>query len=254
MRRLDDPLSERRCEWRTASVYRLSTDREIHVWRRSLDCTSVMADKLNQLLSADERLRAQRFHFDRDRRRFIVRRAALRIILSSYLRAEPRELRFESGPQGKPRLAGEFAGKALEFSMTHSQGMALLAVGAGQRIGIDLECVRPLPDLDRLLSLCLSPAEISGLDAADLLDPLDRFYRYWTCKEACLKAIGIGLSRPLDSVRISLPAADATGTAEVCCGSDETTGLFVRSFSPFTGYGAAAAFLHHQSRLRCFAF
>ena len=254
MRRLDDPLSDRRCAWHTASVYPLSADREIHVWQRSLDCTSVTADKFKQLLPADERLRAQRFHFDRDRRRFIVRRAARRIILSSYLRAEPRELRFENGPQGKPRLSGEFADRALEFSVTHSQGMALVAVAAGQRIGIDLECVRPLPDLDRLLSQCLSPAEIRSLNAEDLLDPLGGFYRYWTCKEACLKALGIGLARRLDSVRISLPAGDATGAAEVCGGSDETTGLFVRSFSPFTGYRAAAAFMHCHSRLRCFAF
>ena len=86
--------------------------------------------------------------------------------------------------------------------MTHSQGMTLLAVGVGQQIGIDLECVRPLPDLDRLVSQCLSPAEVRALDAAELLDPLDSFYRYWTCKEACLKGLGIGLDRRLDSVRI----------------------------------------------------
>jgi phosphopantetheinyl transferase len=89
-----------------------------------------------------------------------------------------------------------------------------------------------LPDVDRLLSQCLSPAEIRVFNAEYLLDPLGGFYRYWTCKEACLKALGVGLARRLDSVRISMPAGDATGAAEVCGGSDETTGLFGRSFPP----------------------
>ena len=253
MSMLDDLFCELPCG-RHTNIKRLSTDREVHVWRRSLNCSSTTADKMQELLVDDERQRAQRFRFARDRSQFIVRRAALRIILSRYLGAGPAEIRFNNGWQGKPRLSGEFADSELEFSITHSQGMALIAVAAGQRIGVDLECVRPLSDLDGLLSQCLSPAELRSLSAEGLGDTLNGFYRYWTCKEAHLKALGIGLACRLDSVRISFGSANGTGTAEICGDSIDSTRLFIWSFSPFSGYFAAAAFTHRDSRLRCFGF
>ena len=117
---------------------------EVHVWRIALDCGD--GDSLRSGLSSDELARAARFHFERDRTRFSVARAALREILAHYLGASPDEIAFVYGGHGKPALAPPHGD--LRFNLSHSHDVALCAVARGREVGVDVERIRELDDLE----------------------------------------------------------------------------------------------------------
>ena len=172
------------------------------VWIVPLSVGSDQADRLWESLSPDERNRAERFAFDRDRRRYVVGRGALRAILASYLGGLPGSIRFTYGEHGKPMLSESTGAGAVEFNASGSDDLAVCAVTLGRKVGVDIERCRPAND-DALVEQCFSPAERHAYQA---LSPNERpavFYRLWTLKEAYLKATGHGLSRPLSSLEVS---------------------------------------------------
>src|SRR5688572_19095196 len=107
---------------------------EIHVWRADLDQTPSTIERLLHNLASDERARAERFYFERDRKRFIVARGVLRAILGGYLKRAPETLSFCYGFHGKPALAGEADGDSIRFNVSHSHGIALYAVCRGREV------------------------------------------------------------------------------------------------------------------------
>ena len=253
MRGIESLFREPNCVRQRPSAISPPADREVHLWSGSLDCTAAQRSGWKTLLSADERQRAEQYHFATDRHRYIVRRGMLRTILARYLLVDPLAVQFHRSQYGKLSLTGEFAPSKLDFSLTHSQGRSLVAVACGQPIGVDLECVRRLPDLDGLVKQCLSPSEKNCLGTLSLTEQLNYFYRCWTGKEACLKALGEGLTRHLDSIRLDWATAAGDGVAEVLDGVDESRTWFVRSFSPFDGYLAAFACAHCPASCQSFA-
>lgn len=169
-----------------------------------LDAEAPAAGELAQCLSADERLRAGRFVFERDRRRYIVGRARLRHLLGARLGVRPEALEFAYGPRGKPRLAQDPAGTDLRFNMSHCEGVAVCAFAHGREVGVDVEAVRALDDADEVAARFFSPRENEAYLA---LAPQDRprgFFNCWTRKEAFIKAMGDGLHFPLDAFDVSL--------------------------------------------------
>jgi 4'-phosphopantetheinyl transferase len=252
MRGTESPFRELNCVRPMPSAIAPPAVREIHLWSGLLDSTSAQRSGWQRLLSANELQRAEQFHFATDRYRYIVRRGMLRTILARYLLADPRAVQFQRSQHGKLSLAGEFALSKLDFSLTHSQDRSLVAVASGQRLGVDLECVRRLSDLNELVNQCLSPSEKNCLGTLSSTDQLHYFYRYWTGKEACLKASGEGLTRRLDSVRLDWATAKGDGVAEARDTVDELQTWFVRSFSPFDGYLAAIACAHRPARWQYF--
>src|SRR5437667_3270644 len=132
---------------------------EIRVWIASLDLEAKPAERLSRLLSDDEQKRAARFHGRRDAVRFRVHRAALRTILAECLGVEPRAVDFRYGPRGKPELAERFDRAGLRFNTSHSEGLGLYAVTTWRRIGVDIECVRPMPDLESIAERWFSSHE-----------------------------------------------------------------------------------------------
>jgi 4'-phosphopantetheinyl transferase len=174
----------------------------VDVWTVSLSAVPEQYDRLAHSLSTDERARADRFKFERDRRRFVVGRSALRSILASYLGGQPDSIRFEYGPHGKPLLADAPAG-GLEFNASGSDELAVCAVTVGKSVGVDIEFCRPITD-NSFLDQCLTTAERAVLAALEPAEKLAAFYRLWTLKEALLKATGEGLSRPMTSVEFEV--------------------------------------------------
>ena len=114
-----------------ARPLKLGSD-EVHVWRASLDVTALQVQSLQQSLTGDERKRAVRFYFCKDREHFIAARGLLRLILGCYLDIEPAQLRFWYSPYGKPALASEFGKNRLRFNVSHSHGLALYAITWGR--------------------------------------------------------------------------------------------------------------------------
>lgn len=173
----------------------------IDIWRMSLTAPAASRNRLAGLLCEQERRRADRFAFDRDRDRFVMAHGRLRSILSQYARVPGRQLEFLSAPGGKPRLVspGE-----LRFNLSHSGDRALVAVAWAREVGVDVEAVRVLEDLDDLAASCFSASERGALDAVPEASRLECFFDGWTRKEAFLKLLGDGLSRPLDSFDVTL--------------------------------------------------
>lgn len=153
------------------------------------------------VLTADERARADRFRFARDRRRFIVCRAGLRRLLGSLLDVAPQAVRFRYGRWGKPGLDGQLAG-ALRFNVAHTGDLAVVVVSPSRRVGVDIEAVRPLSDVAALAASVFSPAERERILATTGRARLMAFYRQWTLKEAWLKAVGTGLREKLQDVEV----------------------------------------------------
>jgi 4'-phosphopantetheinyl transferase len=188
-----------RLRWKASSEVAALAPGEVHVWAASLDELPAVASRV--LLSADERERALRFHFERDRRRFVAARCLLRLLLGRYMDLDPAGLRFEYGARGKPSLTGP---DALRFNVSHSGGIALLAFARGCELGVDVEQERPVPESVDIARHYFSAREGTELRSLGEKDRQAAFFRCWTRKEAFIKATGDGLSRPLDAFDVSL--------------------------------------------------
>lgn len=177
---------------------------EVHLWRVPMDEVPEVQEADHPALSAEERCIVAGFRFRRDRARFARRRAALRTILAGYLGAAPRDIDYQRGPWGKPELGARFAGSGLVFNATDSGDVALIACSREARIGVDIEWIRPAPDLLKIAHRFFSAAEYDVLSRLDPGARIDAFYRAWTRKEALLKGVGGGLTLPLDAFDVTL--------------------------------------------------
>jgi 4'-phosphopantetheinyl transferase len=175
----------------------------IACWRVDLEQPEARVAALAGVLAADERERAARFVFAGDCRRFVVTRASLRQLLGSACRMPAAAIRFVYGSHGKPALAPDLAAPTLHFSVSHSGELALIALTHDGPLGVDLEAIRPLPDLQDIAARFFADAEARVITA---LAPQERalaFFLCWTRKEAFVKALGDGLTLPLDRFRVA---------------------------------------------------
>jgi 4'-phosphopantetheinyl transferase len=227
---------------------------EVHVWRASLGRPTSRVEQPLRTLSDDERRRAERFHSERDQKRFVVARSTLRSILGRYLGAEPSQVRFEYGPRGKPRLTEPFAHLALRFNLAHSHEWALYAFAHGREVGIDLERVCPLPDAEEIVTRFFSPRESAAWWALPPNRRQEAFYLCWTRKEAYIKAIGDGLARPLDQFDVSLVPAESARLLHIEGNPEEANRWSLQTLEPAPGYVAALAVEGHGYRLDCWDY
>jgi 4'-phosphopantetheinyl transferase len=181
---------------------------EVQLWRVDLEAIGADESRWQTLLSADEVMRASRFHFPRDRQRFIASRALLRRILASYLATDPNSLSFSYSKNEKPSLGAAYADSGVTFNISHSGGIALLAFTRAREIGVDVEQLRPDSDLEAIARRFFSAREQSQLAALPAEQKVDAFFRCWTRKEAYIKATGDGLSLPLGQFDVSLAAGE----------------------------------------------
>ena len=210
---------------------------EIVVVGLALEPAAVRASA--SLLSDAERERASRFAFDRDARRFIVGRARLRQLLAARLGVRPESVELVYGPRGKPALANPGRDRDLRFNLSRRDDLAVYALSSGCEVGIDVEAIRPLPDADAIAARFFSRREHAAYRAVGPCDRLLGFFQCWTRKEAFIKALGAGLSHPLDSFDVSLaPGAPAELLrVEPVPGDDRSWRL--ASFCPAPGFVAA---------------
>jgi 4'-phosphopantetheinyl transferase len=224
---------------------------EVHVWRASLDQTASRVQNYLRTLTPDERRRAARFYFARDRDHFIVARGVLRAILSSYLNRDPGQLRFCYNPQGKPYLPRESGGDWLRFNLSHSHGLALLAVTRDREIGVDVEHIRSGLADEQMAERFFSPQEVAQLRALPPARQAEAFFNCWTRKEAYIKAQGVGLSLPLDQFDVSLVPGEPAALLSTRGDPHEASRWSLRELMPGSGYIAALAVKGHDWRLTC---
>ena len=214
---------------------------EMHVWRARLDRGPAVVRAMRDTLTPDERERADRFRFEKDRVRFVVARGALRDILGRYLGSPPGAISFSPGEFGKPELAGAAAESRLRFNVSHSDGLALYAVNREREVGVDLELLREDFAGLEIAERFFSPREVQALRALPRESRAAAFFNCWTRKEAYIKARGEGLSHPLHGFTVSLAPGEP---AELLATDDdpaEAARWSLVELSPAEGFAAALA-------------
>jgi 4'-phosphopantetheinyl transferase len=235
-------------QWQLAAQPPALTTDEVHVWRITLELGDTILARLRETLADDERRRADRYHFEKDRRHFLAGRGTLRTILAHYLERRPQDLRFVYTNYGKPLLAGD---ASLRFNLTHSHGLALLAVTHGREIGVDVEHIRDNIEGDQLAERFFSPREVAALRALPPELRREAFFHCWTRKEAYIKANGKGLSLPLDQFDVTLRPGEPAALLATHHDPDEARRWSMRSLVLNEGYVGALAVEGHSWRLWC---
>jgi 4'-phosphopantetheinyl transferase len=198
----------------------------VHVWSAWLRRAEADYPADLALLAEEERAQAARFHFAGDRKNFVARRSLLRAILSRYLSVAPSQLALTHEARGKPQIAGPDGSGHLHFNFSHSRNLALCAVGRFAPLGVDVEQLRPMPEMDDIAATFCSAPEKALLNAAPPEKKLEAFFNLWTRKEAYLKATGEGIAGSL---------------AQLDC-SVAPPGWTLLALSPAPGYAAALVF------------
>lgn len=202
---------------------------EVHLWRAALQGEP---EEYSGILSPEEWVRAGRFHFERDRRRYVAAHGLLRIILSKYTGIAADELRFGAGPHGKPLLEPNFTG--LQFNLSHSDDLMLLAVSRAREVGVDLELMREGVPYESLAAHYFPPGEAWQIRTSPPAERAGLFYEAWTSTEARLKAAGTGFAEPGSVIQ-----------------PDRWS---LRTLTPATGYAAALAVEGGAFELACWAW
>jgi 4'-phosphopantetheinyl transferase len=177
------------------------SDEEAHIWRADLKANECFQSSFLKLLSPDEKNRAQKFRFAKDNRNFIIARGILRSLIGKYLEINPAEISFQYSEFGKPGIADN---NTLQFNISHSQNMALFAFTTKFNVGVDVEFVNPDIEVKDIAANFFSTNEIMNLLALPEKQQALGFFNCWTRKEAFIKAVGEGLSFPLDKFEVSL--------------------------------------------------
>jgi 4'-phosphopantetheinyl transferase len=196
------------------------------------------------LLDDEERRRSRRFVRLRDRRRFVRAHAGLRLFLALCLEVEPATVRYETGVHGKPRLLPGLP--PLEFNLSHSEELGLLAVARDRSVGVDVEHVRDLPDAMSIADTQFTAAESKALRSLPPPEQRAAFFRYWARKEAVIKAGGEGLGRALDSFDVDGEPGSTSAVMQWAGGSRGMTEWSLRDLSSPPGYAAASAVAAHE--------
>ena len=215
------------------------TNGAIEIVIARLDARPEAVRSLAEWLSAEERRRADRYDFDRDRRRFIVARARLRQLLAVRLMTRPEAVELVYGGHGKPALARRSDGTDWRFSVSHCDEMAVYAFSQGREVGVDIEAIRNVCDADAIVSHFFSRCEQNAYLALDPGEKMLGFFNCWTRKEAFLKALGDGLSLPLDCFDVSLAPGEPARILRVKNTPGCDSGWCLNSFSFSPGFVAA---------------
>jgi 4'-phosphopantetheinyl transferase len=209
---------------------------EVHLLQCRLD--DAASTSAIDVLSADEVQRAARLQRAQDRERFVSGRIWLRHVLGHYLGIAPSAVMLTQGPQGKPALTGSHG--ALQFNLSHSGGVALLALcRAPAVVGVDVEAVLPIDDCDAIARRHFAPAEWQRWSSLPPPRRLAAFYACWTRKEAYVKALGGGLSVPLDGFEVAFEPDVPPALLSVGGSARAASGWTLWGLEPAPGFVAA---------------
>jgi 4'-phosphopantetheinyl transferase len=223
------------------------TEEEVHIWQVDVARLAPQQVEFSALLPPGERARAQTFHTERQRSRYICRRGLLRRIVGVYTGRDPQTLVFGYGPYGKPALA---EAPSLSFSVSHSADLLLIAFALRRALGVDVERIRPVEDIDTLARRILTAAEQQHFFSLPSDLRLSAFFACWTLKEAIMKASGRGIALPAAQIGIGWAADGSPQLAHIA--GDPVAALRWHLHQPDLGpdYVAALAVDGEVSRVR----
>jgi len=219
---------------------------EVHVWLAMLEPLAPLLQVFLDSLSADERERAERFHFRKDRDQYVLGRGVLRDILSRYLGTTAAALRFSYGGHGKPTL--DFVHNSrLQFNLSHADGVAIYAL-AHTAVGIDVEYLRRAVEHEEIARHFFCAGENSVLQS--LFWSTEAFFRCWTRKEAYVKLRGEGLSLSLGSFNVAAGLREESLLLNPETGPDAALGCCFQELPVPSDYVATLAVQPGPGRLQ----
>ncbi|GJM16812.1 MAG: hypothetical protein DHS20C13_21390 [Thermodesulfobacteriota bacterium] len=176
---------------------------EIHIWRTYLYFNGHSTNHFYSILSEDEKSKANRFRFEKDKKRFVITRGLLRETLGLYLEIDSKDLDFNYNKYGKPSLTNP--GKSrLEFNLSHSGDVILYSFAKERKLGIDVERLRPIKKAQKIVERFFSEKEQQYYNTQNATEKDSTFFKLWTYKEAYTKAKGLGLALPLNQFDVPL--------------------------------------------------
>lgn len=213
---------------------------EVHVWAVWLKASAAVSRTYRALLAPEEISHADRFAFERLSRSYEISQGALRLLLARYQKCTPRDVTFDFGPRKKPALRGN---TCIRFNISHSGSLALYALTSGCEVGVDLEEIRPMPDIAAIASRYFCREEALQLLAVKgERSQWEAFFRCWTRKEAYIKAVGEGLYLPLDQFQVTLLADDPVRFVHIGTDARAAAGWTLQHLNPAANYVGALAY------------
>lgn len=241
--------------WPAPAEYPSLGREEVHIWAVPLVATIPQLTSRAAILSSEERHRADQFRLDAPRQRFVITRAALRILLGRYLGLTPADVAIAVDANNKPQLADGQNASDLRFNVAHSDNLALIAVSHGSEIGVDVERLRLVRHAEHIARRYFHSVEIEVIAAAAPGARDAAFMRCWTGKEAVLKAIGTGITGSLADFEVSLDDGKESGTlidvSKISHG--QFARCWVRRLDVGDEYAAAVAVVGSDRNVRCMA-
>jgi 4'-phosphopantetheinyl transferase len=183
-------------------------------------------------LSQEEQERFRRFRFEPDRQVFLAAHALVRWSLGQAAGVAPESLEFQTGKRGKPFVRPGTPASHWHFNLSHTRGLVACGLSRAGALGVDVERIDTKRNVDGVARRVLSQAEQSDWEARSGTDRAERFFRYWTLKEAYIKALGLGLDQPLGSVTFTI-AEDGTATVS---GRPDASEWRLRTYETVPGY------------------
>jgi 4'-phosphopantetheinyl transferase len=215
------------------------TDRIVEVWCISTVVSSAACGQFFAVLNADERDRARQFRFDHLRSSFVAARGALRVLLGRYLNATPNCINFNYGSRGKPSLGTQ---ARIQFNVSHSGALAVMVFTLDCDLGVDVEQIRPLPDIQEIATQFFCVDEAAELMSLTAHERERAFFLCWTRKEAYIKAVGDGLYVPLNSFRVTLRPTEPARLIQLNDNSEAAMAWSLHDLSVTSNYAAALAY------------
>lgn len=239
-------MSSSSLAWQTPSTFPVLKNQQVHVWCASLEYTDNQLNDFFALLNDEEQARAQRFHFLKDRHHFVAARGILKKLLGTYLKLAPQSLNFSYSAFGKPFLKEH---PSLQFNLSHSNQMTLIAITLNYAVGIDIESMHRICDMDLIAQRYFSAREYEILKNLSNTEKTQTFYNGWTRKEAFLKAHGQGLSYSLDKVEVTMHPNETVKFLALHDAQENISEWSLYELAPLTQYASALVVKNFSEKL-----
>lgn len=223
----------------------------IHAWFVQASSDPALLARLQSLLGAEEAAKATTFRFEHLRRNYTFTHGVLRILIGRYIGEDPAQVKFCSGPNGKPYIDHS---RSVQFNLSHSNDVALMAFAADCEIGVDIEKIRPMNDVLAIASRFFCPEETAELMSMPAGEQQAAFFRCWTRKEAYLKAAGDGMRTDLDSFRVSIRHREPVRFLHINGNSDAAAQWSLHNLDIYPDCAAALAYAGSVRAVRTLPF
>jgi len=226
----------------------------VHIWRGRLSTGLQHLPQIACCLSTDEKKKAARFHQAKDEQRYLFSHSMLRMVLAKYLNCKSESIFYKQDFYGKPMLGFHNLKEDIYFNMSHSEDLVIVALSRDQDVGVDVEFIRKVKDAQGIVKSSFVIQEQIHLFSLPSTEFINGFFLCWTLKEAFIKAIGKGLSYPMNYFSVIDSRGNISGIGSLVITSGMAREWYQLSFIPQSSYVGAMVSSNRQPKVLYFDF